>query len=659
MTNILDPEDYDAPSETRPGEEVKEGFQDKSGTLPRPDYWNSPDVNVRARGRVSDKATSGSTHTARRSLNEAQLTRTSINEPNPSSESTYPNNKVTETISGHVFEVDDTPGHERLYVKHKSGSNIEILPDGSVKIISARNKYNLTAGSEDVVIRGVCNIVVESDANLRVQGDTTLQSDGDLNTLVLGDYNLEVKGDLNERIHGNTTRQTTGYLLEETRGNVEKRSLSNYKARITGTSTFNVGGDITITSQAKASLITDDTLTIESEGGFIDLKTGYLVATTLYATENIHAATDIFSDNMHASNAMYTTEVHTTDGFATTWNGNLEGTAKKSTFADTAGLAAIGSPVPTTPVPGSATSPTDATDAPTSDLVAIEVDADVIETQDLIKALDKSTVNGGFQTERLDTYRVTSRARNAVLRRNSEWLQDAINDGIILNSITSSGGAPNSPLREAASPSQVGVGIENVAPTSEKRTFQPIGRTTLRVTEPPTQYEISGDIRPSTQVSPNFFVSHFLGGDSDTSNIKESNAGIAPTDLAKNMQLVAYNILEPLRRKYGDIFNISEGLYNLLPNETLDGSSINVDLASGLGVGIQISNKPNSFYYDVASWLLNNIVFDKIVLSYIDYDPAGKNEPTLLVTIKPGFNSRSLCTEWNHQVISQTLQDLS
>ena len=160
-------------------------------------------------------------------------------------------------------------------------------------------------------------------------------------------------------------------------------------------------------------------------------------------------------------------------------------------------------------------------------------------------------------------------------------------------------------------------------------------------------------------MSPNFFVSHFLGGDSDTSNIKESNAGIAPTDLAKNMQLVAYNILEPLRRKYGDIFNISEGLYNLLPNETLDGSSINVDLASGLGVGIQISNKPNSFYYDVASWLLNNIVFDKIVLSYIDYDPAGKNEPTLLVTIKPGFNSRSLCTEWNHQVISQTLQDLS
>ena len=44
----------------------------------------------------------------------------------------YPNNKVTQTPSGHVIEIDDTPDAERIHIYHKSGTFIEMQPNGDV-----------------------------------------------------------------------------------------------------------------------------------------------------------------------------------------------------------------------------------------------------------------------------------------------------------------------------------------------------------------------------------------------------------------------------------------------------------------------------------------------------------------------------------------------
>lgn len=52
----------------------------------------------------------------------------------------YPDNKVTQTKSGHVIEIDDTDGAERIHIYHKSGSYIEFHPDGSV-VIKTTNTY--------------------------------------------------------------------------------------------------------------------------------------------------------------------------------------------------------------------------------------------------------------------------------------------------------------------------------------------------------------------------------------------------------------------------------------------------------------------------------------------------------------------------------------
>ena len=457
--------------------------------------------------------------------------------------------------------------------------------------------------------------------------------------------NEEIRGSVVRRVHGDSTQSTTGYHLEETRGNVEKRHLSNYTARVVGTSTTNVGDAYSLTGQSTANIVFDDQLTAEFEGGYLDIKAGYLHGTTAYFT------------NYHAESNFYGTQVHASVVYADNLHGTLEGTAKSSQYATTAGAAPLGSAAPTTPSP---TSPTDATDAPESDLSATEVDKDNETSQEMIKELDRSTVNGGFNTDRLDTYKVVSRSRNSVLRRNSEWLQDQVNTGAINQTITSTSGSPRTAAREATAPSQVGSGLKDVSTITESdRNFAPVSRMTLRVVEPESKYDIGSTILPCTQLSPNFFVSHFLGADSDVGDLSDTGSGVSLTTLAQNMQLVAYNVLEPMRMKYRDNFTISEGLYTLFPNETVDSSSINVSFMEGLAVGVQFPDRPNSFYYDAATWALNHLVFDKIILSYIDYDPSNVNEPTLIIAIKNGTNSRNLSTEWNHQEISSTLQDLS
>lgn len=67
----------------------------------------------------------------------------------------YPNNKVTQTTSGHVIEIDDTPDAERIHIRHKSGSFIEFHPDGSIVIkgngvyIDGGSAVNVQASSTD------------------------------------------------------------------------------------------------------------------------------------------------------------------------------------------------------------------------------------------------------------------------------------------------------------------------------------------------------------------------------------------------------------------------------------------------------------------------------------------------------------------------------
>jgi len=123
------------------------------GSLPKyeGDERNVPSVNALARGE----------NTLTKSVSVSGA-------PGDPYAAVYPNNKVTQTSSGHVIEIDDTPDAERIHIRHKSGSFIEFHPDGSV-VIKTANVYidagananlradaiNVIGGTGDVVVDGV------------------------------------------------------------------------------------------------------------------------------------------------------------------------------------------------------------------------------------------------------------------------------------------------------------------------------------------------------------------------------------------------------------------------------------------------------------------------------------------------------------------------
>lgn len=163
-----------------------EGFQDATGEFPKEEYLERTSINKAATGDKVNKVYVGGGDLG-------------VDIPyTEQKESVYPFNQVKETASGHVIEYDDTPGGERILIKHKSGSGIEMKPDGSIVIVSKTNSIQVCNGTLDVI----------------VEGDTNLVYKGDLDVQVEGNYNLTVDGNSTTNIHGDNISHVRGYNQE-------------------------------------------------------------------------------------------------------------------------------------------------------------------------------------------------------------------------------------------------------------------------------------------------------------------------------------------------------------------------------------------------------------------------------------------------------------
>ena len=102
----------------------------------------------------------------------------------------YPYNNITQTKSGHMFEMDDTPKGERVRIHHRSGTFIEMHPNGDEVHKIYGNGYEIITKNKNVLISGVCNITIKGDSILHVEGNRTELVDGNYNLVVKGEYNL-------------------------------------------------------------------------------------------------------------------------------------------------------------------------------------------------------------------------------------------------------------------------------------------------------------------------------------------------------------------------------------------------------------------------------------------------------------------------------------
>jgi len=154
-----------------------------------------------------------------------------VEDANPYISSAYPYNHVFESESGHITEVDDSPGAERMFRQHMTGTFEEIHPDGSVVTKIVGDNYEIVIGSENIVIKGSQNITVE----------------GSVRELIKGDYIQEIEGDFYQKIHKNH-RVKVGAANETHKngpgGNREEEIVGNYAYNINESVKGRIGGDV-------------------------------------------------------------------------------------------------------------------------------------------------------------------------------------------------------------------------------------------------------------------------------------------------------------------------------------------------------------------------------------------------------------------------------
>ena len=167
----------------------------------------------------------------------------------PYTSAEYPYNHVYESESGHITEIDDTPGGERLYRQHKSGTYEEIVADGTKTVKVFGDNYELTAGANNVFVKGNINLTCSGTKRERIDGD----------------YILEVGGDFTRKIHKNEQVKigATGG------GNLEEEIIGNHGFNIANAMSGAIG--VTGTGTAKDCDITIGGKETRSIGGTYDI----------------------------------------------------------------------------------------------------------------------------------------------------------------------------------------------------------------------------------------------------------------------------------------------------------------------------------------------------------------------------------------------------
>ena len=119
----------------------------------------------------------------------------SIPEPSTYCRPQYPYNNVNETECGHVIELDDTPGYERISTTHTSGTSSDIIQDGSKIDTIIGDGYTVHSKDNTVYIIGKCNLTVEGDVNVKCEGNYVLDIEKDMVINVTGNIKTKVGAD--------------------------------------------------------------------------------------------------------------------------------------------------------------------------------------------------------------------------------------------------------------------------------------------------------------------------------------------------------------------------------------------------------------------------------------------------------------------------------
>jgi len=406
----------------------RDGFEDPNLEFPRKGYTNLASTNKAARGfKINEVHVGGSYKNVSLELKQTVGPK-------------YPYNQVKETVSGHIQEIDDTPGAERMLFRHRTGSGVEMRADGTVIISSTGNTVRVTTKDEKVIVDG--------DAEMIYNGNLTLQVAGNFDVVVGGNYNVTVGGNKNDEVRGSHKQQ-----VRKTQKTIVTEHQSNF-----------VGGTQTETVLGDANKIIKGNVKQIVEGGF-DFYSGDDITMTAEDTIVMSADnTNIAADNMTVIGASGTIGGAGITHYGNTFHGDLNGTADKADAANTAAVAggigpaaAGGTPTVVNTVEATSGIMNDYLHNSSFGIREVSVDP----ANSLKNSFDKTTDYGGVANRELTVSEVRSKLRDKNTLNNVKFVGAMIAEGKL------------NPTYIQSTPKQVGriVGGE----TTPRRGYQLIG----------------------------------------------------------------------------------------------------------------------------------------------------------------------------------------
>lgn len=339
----------------------------------------------------------------------------------------YPHSQTNVTPSGHVIQLNDTPAGERVLVKHRTGSAVDMLPDGSMAISS----------------RGKMIFTVRSDMSIVVHGDVSWAVDGDFNLDVKGNFNLKALN-IDTKAEGNIITTAQGGSIDINAGaNIREIAKGSKSTTVLSSVTTLALGDISTVSQGGQRVISQGAMQVAGGSnskitaqGSIDITSpsiniGANSISVVGATGTIGGAgVMMYANNIHAQGSVLAQSMQ-----ATTFHGDLNGTALDALEAQVAGVEGAVSIGPFTSVAVNSSGTalpngalmTDYLTMSSKGIVQVNVDAD----GEIRNAIDRSNFNGGISRGIMSTKDVRSALRDEANLGNGEFVNNQIGAGVL------------------------------------------------------------------------------------------------------------------------------------------------------------------------------------------------------------------------------------
>jgi hypothetical protein len=611
-----------------------DGFEDFQGAFPLRQYAGKQSTNLEARGIEENKIPYGG---GDKGINLELLDQTS---------SEYPFNQVRRTIAGHVTEFDDTPGREKILIKHKSGTGLEFQPDGTILLYSSKNTVRVTAGDEKVIIEGDGDVTYHGNLKLRVDGNFDLDVGGDFNVTTHGDKLEDIKGGIRQDVNGN--------IQSLINGNVTTQITRNETRVVHGDQDYFIKGNKSNLVQGVLENLSKDVMRMTSESQAVMSSPDINIGATSLSV--FGAAGTIGGDQIvYYGTTAHIDRVNSTSMHAPTFHGDLTGRADEAIASDTAIYASYGGG-PGGPA-GWTNTNTTATNVTTTEFTT-ELSEDYLAKHEhavrevlidpgalLYNQINRDADYGGVSDRTLTTAEVRSKLRDPLNQQNETFIGAILSEGLMHHSFSNA--APNdidriegreATVRRAQSKKVLGKN-----PGGETKRFKGSVRDGLRKVSISAVYKPDNKVITSrTELAQGVVIGRFLGGYGDAVTFDHVIDNTKKVTIARNLLLNA-NANRSIMVN-SDVYSehrlvVAEGIYRKYANEGMTSLGVNDLKSKGRCVVYELHDRTGNIdlnkTFDLASWWKDSLQFEKLILSYDTFNPQGGALTAQIILIMP------------------------